>query len=139
MSSRALPRCFDLRLRQWRQHLWASTHWALSTGGTFFFKVVKSDYTRRFTLGDDASQNAPLAAARLRLVGRSGPSGVFQAQGGVERLNMLDVLHRAGVAALLRGLTVWRVAKTTMLAVHLASVGSTNPRALEWNQAATMA
>lgn len=100
-----------------------------------FFKVVKSDYTRRFTLGGDTAQSASIAGTMLKLVGRAGRAGIFQATGAITRVNMLELLRKHGAASLLQDLVVWRVVKTSMLTVRLPAICGMNLRALEWKQA----
>jgi hypothetical protein len=81
------------------------------------------------------TQNVSIAGMRLELVGRAGPSGVFQASGAIKRVNMLDLLRDAGVASLLRDLIVWRLTKTSVLIVRLPAAHVMSLRALEWKQA----
>lgn len=79
-----------------------------------------------------------IACSRLQLTGRAGGSGVFKAEGPVERVNLLDLLHRSGVRPLLQDVVVWAVKNTSVLTIHLATVGTMNPRALEWSQSPTI-
>ena len=71
-----------------------------------FYKVIKSDYTRRFTLGGDSLHNSMIAFQCLQLCGREGNDGVFQPVGGEERFNLLDLLQRAGPASVLQDIVV---------------------------------